>query len=86
MAYIAGKRGYSLVGTNSAGNNAFFVRNDLLNERIAARSVEAAFTASKFRESRDQAGNLTFLAGDQRIEVIRGLPVINVITGAEEAL
>jgi hypothetical protein len=86
MAHIAGKRGYSLVGTNSAGNNAFFVRNDLLNERIAARSVEAAFTASKFRESRDQAGNLTYLGGDQRIEVIRGLPVINVITGAEEAL
>ena len=69
-----------------AGNNAFFVRNDLLNERIAARSVEAAFTVSKFRESRDQAGTLTYLGGDQRIEVIRGLPVINVITGAEEAL
>jgi hypothetical protein len=86
LAHIAGKRGYSLVGTNSAGNNAFFVRNDLLNERVKARSVEAAFTASKFRESRDQAGNLTYVGGEQRLEVIRGLPVINVITGAEEVL
>jgi hypothetical protein len=86
LAHIAGKKGYSLVGTNSAGHNAFFVRNDLLNERIRARSVEQAFTVSRFRESRDQAGNLTYVGGDQRIEVIRGLPVINVISGAEEVL
>jgi hypothetical protein len=86
MAHIAGKKGYSLVGTNSAGNNAFFIRNDLLNERIQAASVERAFTVSKFRESRDPAGKLTYLSGDQRIEAIRGLPVINVISGAEEAL
>jgi hypothetical protein len=86
MVHLASKKGYSLVGTNSAGHNAFFVRNDLLNERIKAHSVQEAFTVSKFRESRDEAGNLTHVGGDQRIELIRGLPVINVISGAEEAL
>ena len=36
--------------------------------------------------SRDQAGNLTYFRGDQGIEVIRGLPGINVISDAEETL
>lgn len=70
--------GYEIVGTNSAGNNAFFVRRDLLNARVRALSLAEAFTPSKFRESRDEQGALNFVRGEKRLELIRGLPVFDV--------
>ena len=33
---VAGRKGYSLVGCGMAGNNAFFVRNDLLGDKFQA--------------------------------------------------
>jgi hypothetical protein len=78
--------GYSLFGTNSAGNNAFFVRNDLLNDNVQARSPDEVFTPSKFRESRDVDGRLTFLSGEERIRAIAGLKVVNVDTNEIEML
>jgi hypothetical protein len=78
MTYLADKKGYSLVGTNTAGNNAFYVRNDLLNDKVEVLSVEGVYSPSNYRESRDKNGNLTFIATDKRLEVIRGLPVYEV--------
>ena len=86
IAHVAKKKCYSLVGTNTAGNNAFFVRNDLLNDRVSVLDFEDAFTPSKFRESRSQEGNLTLISGDDRLGVIRGLPVLNVEANALEEL
>ncbi len=78
MTYLASKKGYSLVGTNSAGNNAFYVRNDLLNEKVKVLSVEAAYSPSNFRESRDKEGTLSFVRSDKRLELIKGFPVYEV--------
>jgi hypothetical protein len=86
ITFIANRKGYSLVGINPAGSNAFFVRNDLVNERVEILSPGEAFLPSQFRESRDEAGNLTFLAGDERLKLIKGLPVMNVETGNIEPL
>lgn len=86
IAYAAGKRGYSLIGTNSAGNNVFFVRNDLVNEKVEVLSAAEAFTMSAFRESRDQQGSLSYLSAEERLKLISGLPVINVETNAHETL
>lgn len=86
IAYLAKARGYTFVGTNSAGNNAFFVRSDLLSHKIAALSVEDGFSPSKFRESRDDDGSLTCVAGDARQKLIAGLPVLNVETGKVEEI
>ena len=83
---MAKKWGYELVGTNSAGNNAFFIRRDLLNERIKGVELHNAFTASKFRESRDQTGALTFISGGNRLREIMGMPVLNTETGEMEKL
>ncbi len=82
---FATKRGYSLVGSTSAGVNAFFVRNDLIGG-LKPLSVEEAYVESKFRESRSPEGQPTFLSGGRRLEVIRGLPVLNVETGEIEPL
>ena len=86
LAYLADKKGYTLVGTCSSGGNAFFVRNDLLNQKLEALTPAEAFTPSHFRESRDEEGHLSFVGGEARLELIRGMPVLNVETGKIEPL
>jgi hypothetical protein len=86
MALLANRKGYSLVGTNSNGCNAFFVRNDLVNQKMEVLTAEQAFLPSKIRQSRDKQGNLSYLAGNDGMKEMRGMPVINVETGAIEAL
>ena len=63
-----------------------FVRNDLLNDKLEVLSVEQAYAPSNLRESRDTSGRLSFVMGDDRLSLIRGLPVVNVVTGGQERL
>jgi hypothetical protein len=86
ITFLANRKGYSLVGTNSSGCNAFFVRDDLLNEKVKVLTAEQAFSPSTIRQSRDKQGNLSYLTGDDRLKEIRGLAVVNVETGAIEEL
>ncbi|NDF98722.1 MAG: hypothetical protein EB101_07320 [Chitinophagia bacterium] len=87
LDHLAELKGYSLVGCNSAGNNAYFVRNDCLGRVGLPRlSPEEAFVESKFRESRDQSGQFTFLRGDQRFGAISELEVVDVKTGITKPL
>lgn len=87
LNYEANKKGYSLVCCNLAGNNAFFVRKDLLNDKVKETSVDKAFKLSKFRESRNPDGTLSYISGDNRYHKIQGeLDVVNVQTGEIEKL
>jgi hypothetical protein len=86
MTYLAEIKGYALVGTNSAGNNAFYVRNDLLNDKVNKLSVETAYLPSNYRESRDENGNLTHITAEKRLDVIKGLPVYEVEKRAIESI
>ncbi|MDD5703897.1 MAG: hypothetical protein PHU23_17830 [Dehalococcoidales bacterium] len=71
-------KGYLFIGCNSAGNNAYFIRKDKLNENIRETALETGYVLSKFRESSDRNGRLTHLGGIDRIEAIRGMPVFNI--------
>ncbi|MCX6181560.1 MAG: hypothetical protein NT150_06505 [Bacteroidetes bacterium] len=75
---LAEKKGYALVGCNAAGNNCFFVKKNLLPSNIRQLSVEEAYVESKFRESRDISGNLTYVTGKARLEAIGEMQVIDV--------
>jgi hypothetical protein len=86
LTSLGARKGYAFVGSNSAGNNAYFVRVDLLNEDIKEVSIEQGYRMSKFRESRNQEGDLTYLAGEDRLRQISGLPVVNVETDEIENL
>jgi hypothetical protein len=86
LNHAASKKGYSLIGCNRAGNNAYFVRKSLLNERIRELSIDEAFIESKFRESRNKDYSLSYLAGKERYEMIKGLKVLNVISNELELL
>ena len=76
---LAHEKGYSFIGCNSNGNNAFFVRNDKMKE-LKSLTPQQGFVMSKFRESRDQQGNLTYLSGQQRLEAIKGIDIYNTRT------
>lgn len=80
------EKGYSFIGCDSAGVNAYFIRKDRLNGKVREVSLEDGYVMSKFRESRNERGELTCVSGLDRIELIRGLPVYNVVTDAIEAL
>jgi len=86
MTFLANRKGYSLVGTNGSGCNAFYVRDDLLNEKVKVLTAEQAFISSTIRQSRDKQGSLSHLAGSGRLEAIKGLRVVNVETQAMEEL
>jgi len=81
LCSLAEKKGYAFVGCNLAGNNAHFVRKDRVG-RIPVKNAEEGYVESKFRESRDQSGgNLTYLRGRERIDVIKDMQVFDVEHG-----
>ena len=81
LARLAQSKGYSLIGSNSAGNNGFFVRNDLLGT-LRPVSPQEAFVLARFRNSRDRHGNLTFLAYEECLALIGDMPLLNLETGS----
>jgi hypothetical protein len=61
LTRLADRKGYALVGGNRAGNNAFYVRRDVLGE-LPEVSVEEAYAPSRFRESRGPDGELSYIS------------------------
>jgi hypothetical protein len=77
LVELGNRKGYAFVGSNSAGNNAFFIRRDRLNGQREL-SAEQGYVESQFRESRDESGQLTFLSGAARLQKIIDLPIYDV--------
>lgn len=74
---LADEKGYTFVGCNSAGNNAYFVRNSHVAPLLGL-TKHARFIQAKFRESRDAHGALTFADDVQRREIIGDLQVFDL--------
>jgi hypothetical protein len=85
FAHLAGQRGYSLVASNSAGNNVFFVRNDCLGA-LRPRRPEEAYVRAPFREGRGADGAVTHLEFAERQAAISHLPVVDVVSGKQTPL
>jgi hypothetical protein len=73
------RKGYSLVASNSAGNNVFFVRNDLVGS-LAVLSPAQAYRRAQFREYHDENGRLTFDDFETRLRKIRHLSLHDLKT------
>jgi hypothetical protein len=80
--HVASQKGYSLVGSNAAGNNIFFVRNDAIDS-LKKLSPAEAHVESQFRISRNQQGQLSYLDKTGGLAVIAELPLVDVITGMQ---
>jgi hypothetical protein len=85
LHHLAKKKGYILVGSNIWGHNAFFIRSDVASG-FKGLEPEEGYVRSKYRDSRDAAGNLTYLRGEDRMKLIEHLPVANVVTGEQGLL
>ena len=83
---VATSLGYDLVGTNSTGHNAFFIRNDLIRPPFHRIDPEQAFDFPTYRDSRDTQGNLSFIDFSERQKLIQGLLVLNTETKTLELL
>jgi len=85
LAHLAGQKGYSLVGSNSTGSNAFFVRKELVGD-LKVLTPEQAYRPAQFRESRDPEGRLTFLGREMARKEVGNLLVVDVETGSQMRL
>jgi len=74
---LASQKGYSYVGSNSAGSNAFFVRKDSAGN-IRECDFHDNFKQSKFRDSTDENGNLSFVSGQNKLEMIKDMYLLDV--------
>jgi hypothetical protein len=79
LRLLAARRGYSFLGTNSAGVNAFFVRGDYAG-RLESIVTNPSAYPSKLRESMDANRQLSLASGLARTNLIQDLPVINTET------
>ena len=78
---ILNDKGFTFCGSNLSGNNAFFVKKDLVNSltlNLPQMNNLARFTDWRVRESRDESGNLSYLYGSERADIIKSLKVLNI--------
>jgi len=78
LCLLGKRKGYSFVGCNTAGNNAFFVRSELRSAGLPELTPAKGFVQLQFRESRDASGKLALLTGDQESTVLDTLPLTEV--------
>lgn len=82
---LAEEKGYYFVGCNSNGNNAYFVRKDKIKD-LSIKNPKDNFVFSKFVESRDKRGELTYVRGEARLNVLKGLPIVDTRTNKVEII
>jgi hypothetical protein len=75
------RKGYRFVGCNSAGTNAFFLRADI-DSKIPSAEVDHEYSEPRFREARTKSGRLSYCSLEEQRKMLRGLPLIDVRTGA----
>ena len=76
---LAETKGYYFIGSNSAGNNAYFVRKHKA-DKLKILNPKEGYVKSKFRESRDKYGNLDFITREEQLKRLKGLEVFNTRT------
>lgn len=78
LCLLAERKGYTFVGCNSHGVNAFFVRKDKKPYEIREVSTEEGFREGKFSESRDENGLMIKTQPEEDQRLILKLPLTNV--------
>ena len=78
LSNLARKK-YSLVGTNRNGNNAFFVKTDLLilNNNIKEKQPHECYHENSFSEMRDEQNNIIKYSKQDEKEILNKLPLHN---------
>ncbi|WP_152630565.1 hypothetical protein [Thalassospira sp. HJ] len=77
MCDLAAEKGYTFIGTNSNGVNAFFVRSDCAQPVLDKMDAVVAYP-SKLREARNSRGALSFSRGIDRVSPIQDCAFIDL--------
>ena len=85
LEHLGKQRGYRLVCGNRAGNNLFFVREELAGE-LPRRTAAEVWVSSRFREARDEQGALVYTRAEAARRRVETLPVVDVVTGRTSTL
>jgi hypothetical protein len=85
LDHLAQVKGFSLVAGNSAGNNVFFVRNDLLGS-LKRITPQEAYVQAAFREAHTEQGEVLYLTFAERQAAIAYKPVVDIVSGKTVAL
>lgn len=77
LTVLGNTKGYTFIGTNNGGNNAFFVRNDKLESSRITPS-KFSYTRPMFRESRNPDGTPSYLDISESISLIKDMDVYDL--------
>ena len=80
LCHLAGSKGYAFVGSNSNGNNAYFVRRDRLGPLRTLTPAEG-WVESRFRESVGADGLPVRLSMPERMRLIQNCPLVDIQSG-----
>ena len=80
LANLARQRKMRFLGCNRAGNNAFFI-HESLDIALPFPDVADGYVKSRFREARDQSGQLILKTAHECLHQIEDLPVVDVVSG-----
>lgn len=78
LTNLSKKKGYSLVAINSNGNNAFFVKNEILNNKIYKREVRQCYKKNTFKEYINSKNEIDVLNNDELIELLASKKITKV--------
>lgn len=79
LMQLTKKKGYVFIGSNSTGNNAFFVRKDVARS-LPHLTAKQGYIENLYRESMDKKGQLTYISDHkERLKLIMGMRVFNVV-------
>jgi len=80
LCSLAVRKGYRFVGTTTAANDAFFVREDYAKRFVDQSLQTIRPLPSRVRDSRNKEGEPNYIRGIDRLDPISHLPVVNVET------
>lgn len=81
LTKLGKQKNYSLVYTNSNGNNAYFVKNELINENnnlIKENSPTECFNLNSFKEYKDSNNNIINLSKEEEYKFIKEYDLIKI--------
>ena len=78
LCLVANRKGYAFVGCESFGVNAFFVRGDLMTDRLREVSILDGYRHGRFRAARDGRGRLAYLTAEEEEAIIAPMPLVDV--------
>lgn len=78
LCRLGRRKGYVLVGCESHGVNALFVRADLPRRDLPERTAQECFVAGRYREAHDAEGARRFEGPGAEPAILADLPVVEI--------